>query len=74
MNLEGFRTYLVSGGIVLHQVLKFAGIDIDNKLVSESIDGIMAIAAIGFRWLAAVKSKQDIKAALYTPVPSDGGK
>lgn len=74
MNLEGVRTYLISAGIVIHQVLKIAGIDVSDQLVSESIDGIMAIGAIFFRWKAAVKTKEDINTALHTPVPGTGGK
>lgn len=74
MTIEGFRTYLVSAGIILHQVLMFAGIDVDNKLISESIDAILALSVIGFRWLAAVKAKKDIEVALHTPVPTQGGK
>lgn len=74
MTIEGFRTYLVSAGIILHQVLMFAGIDVENKLISETIDAILALSAIGFRWMAAVKANKDVETALYTPVPTQGGK
>ena len=74
MTIEGFRTYLVSAGIILHQVLMFAGIDVQSQLISESIDAILALSAIGFRWLAAVKAKKDIDVALHTLVPTQGGK
>lgn len=74
MNLTGFRTYLVSAGIIVHQGLKLAGIDVPDQLVSESVDGILAIAALYFRWAAAVKAKKDVEVALNTPVPTEGGK
>lgn len=74
MTLEGFRTYLASAGIIIHQVLMFAGIDVSSQLMSETIDGILALAAIMFRWMAAVKAKADINTALHTPVPTEGGK
>ncbi|NRH21515.1 hypothetical protein HOO68_05750 [Candidatus Gracilibacteria bacterium] len=73
MSLEGLRTYLMGAGIIIHQVLMFAGIDVSNEMMSQSIDAILAIGAMYFRWQAAITAKKDIKEALYTPVPKDGG-
>lgn len=73
MNLEGMRTYLMGAGIIIHQVLMFAGINVSNEMMSESIDAILALLAIFFRWQAKVTGEAKIKEALYTPVPKDGG-
>lgn len=73
MNLEGFRTYLMGFAIILHQVLKFAGLDISDEMMSESIDGLLALGAIFFRWKAAVSEKVKVDKALHTSVPKEGG-
>jgi hypothetical protein len=70
MNLEGLRTYLMGGGVILHQGLKLIGIDVENDLISNSIDAILGIGAIFFRWQAALTAKKAVQEALYTPVPS----
>ena len=71
--MEGYRTYLVGAGVILHQLLKFAGVDISDQMISEAIDAILGLGAIFFRWKAAVQARLDVKTALYTPVPKDGG-
>lgn len=73
MDLEGLRTYLMGSAIIIHQILKFAGFDISDAMMSESIDAILGLGAIFFRWKAAIKEKENVKEALYTPVPKVGG-
>jgi len=73
MNLEGFRTYLLSGGIIVHQGLKLAGFDVDEALISNTIDAVLGLGAIFYRWKAALKAKKDVEVALNTPVPTNGG-
>lgn len=64
-----WRTYLMGAGIIVHQVLIFIGVDVPSDLLSETIDGILAIGAIFFRWRGAVATKKAVVNALYTPVP-----
>jgi len=61
--LSGIKTYLAAGAIIVHQILMFFGIDVPSDLMSESIDGILAIAAVVFRWLAAVKTMKIVEVA-----------
>lgn len=71
--MEGLRTYLVGAFVIIHQLLKFAGVDVSDQMISETIDTILGIGVIFFRWKAAVKTKVDVEVALNTPV-STGGK
>jgi len=73
MDLAGLRTYLMGGAVILHQVLKFAGFDVSDEMMSESIDAILGLGAIFFRWRAAVAEKVKVNQALHTPVPKGGG-
>lgn len=73
MGLEGLRTYLMGAGVIIHQVLKFAGFDVTDQMISESIDAILGLGAIFFRWKAAVNEQIKVKEALMTPVPKGGG-
>lgn len=67
--LNGLRTYLMGAGIIIHQALKYNGIDVGDSLISESIDALLGIGAIYFRWKAAIESKKKIEIALMTEPP-----
>lgn len=67
--LSGMRTYLMGAGVIIHQALILLGFDVPNDLVSVSIDAVLGIGAIFFRWKAEVKKKQAVTDALFTPVP-----
>lgn len=71
--MEGFKTYIMGGAIILHQILKLAGLDISDEMISQTTDAVLALGAIVFRWQATVREKQKIREALYTPVPKGGG-
>jgi len=73
MGLEGLRTYLMGAAVILHQILKFAGFDVSDAMMSESIDALLGLGAIFFRWKAAVNEKIKVNEALNTPVPKGGG-
>ena len=59
-SLVGLRTYLMGSGIIIHQALKQGfGIDIDDSLISSTIDAVLAIGVIYFRWRAAITHKEE---------------
>lgn len=49
----GYRTYLSAGIVVVHQVLKAAGVDLPEENLSITVDVLASIAAMFFRWKAA---------------------
>jgi uncharacterized membrane protein len=53
--LQGFRTYITVILLVLHQVLKFIGVDIPEQNLSIAVDVVLAILAGIFRLLARPK-------------------
>mgnify|MGYP000723989618 CR=1 FL=1 len=54
-SLIGLRTYLMGSGIIIHQILKQGfGIDVEDGLISSTIDAVLGFGAIYFRWRAAV--------------------
>jgi hypothetical protein len=55
--LAGLRTYLMGFSIIVHQIGKAFGIDVSDDLVSTSIDAILGIGVLFFRWKAAVTPK-----------------
>lgn len=67
-----WKTYLMGVSVIIHQVLKLVGVDVPDELMSASIDGILGIAAIYFRWRGVVTAKAAVENALYTPVPTGG--
>ena len=54
--LSGIRTYLMGGGVIVHQVAKQFGFDIDDSLYSAAIDVILGIGVIYFRFRASQNS------------------
>lgn len=54
--LSGIRTYLMGGGVIVHQVAKQFGFDIDDSLYSAAIDVILGISVIYFRFRASQNS------------------
>lgn len=54
--LSGIRTYLMGGGVIVHQVAKQFGFDIDDRLYSAAIDVILGIGVIYFRFRASQNS------------------
>ena len=58
-----WRTYLMGAGIIIHQGLKLIGFDVPDTLLSDSIDAILGIGAIFFRWRGVVAAKAAIAAA-----------
>jgi hypothetical protein len=67
--LTAWKTYLAGGAIILHQALKFAGIDVPSESFSELIDGALAVAAMIFRLMGHIQAQRAVQTALYTPVP-----
>ncbi len=53
---SGIRTYLMGGGVIVHQVAKQFGFDIDDSLYSAAIDVILGIGVIYFRFRASQNS------------------
>lgn len=54
--LSGIRTYLMGGGVIVHQIAKQFGFDIDDSLYSAAIDIILGIGVIYFRFKASLSS------------------
>jgi len=54
--LSGIRTYLMGGGVIVHQIAKQFGFDIDDSLYSAAIDVILGIGVIYFRFRASQNS------------------
>lgn len=54
--LSGIRTYLMGGSVIVHQVAKQFGFDIDDSLYSAAIDVILGIGVIYFRFRASQNS------------------
>lgn len=54
--LSGIRTYLMGGGVIVHQVAKQFGFDIDDSLYSAIIDIVLGIGVIYFRFKATQDS------------------
>lgn len=54
--LSGIRTHLMGGGVIVHQVAKQFGFDIDDSLYSAAIDVILGIGVIYFRFRASQNS------------------
>jgi hypothetical protein len=50
--MKGSRTYLAVAGILLVQVGKLLGVEVAESDVAAITEGVLAIAAIYFRWLA----------------------
>ena len=67
--LTAWKTYLAGGAIIVHQLLKFAGIDVPSEEFSELIDASLGVAAMVFRLMGHFKAKEAVEKALYTPVP-----
>ena len=67
MDLKGMRTYLMAGGIIIHQFVIMFGYDIPDDMVSESIDLILAGLAMYFRWKAVIKPAVVISAPVVMP-------
>lgn len=74
MNLTPWKTYLAGGVIILHQALKYAGIDVPEAEMSELIDAALGVAAIVFRLMGHFKTKAAVQEALMTPVPDTSPK
>jgi hypothetical protein len=51
--LSGIRTYLMGGGVIVHQVAKQFGLDIDDSLYSAAIDVVLGVGVIYFRFRAS---------------------
>lgn len=51
--LSGIRTYLMGGGVIVHQIAKSFGLDIDDNLYSAAIDVVLGIGVIYFRFKAS---------------------
>lgn len=51
--LSGIRTYLMGGGVIVHQIAKQFGLDIDDSLYSAAIDVVLGIGVIYFRFKAS---------------------
>lgn len=52
--MKGYRTYATGLVLIAHQVLKMTGIDVDDALISESMDAVLALGMLYFRWAAVV--------------------
>lgn len=57
MKLKGKRTYIALGAIVIHQILKSAGIDIPDESISTLLDVTLTCSAGLFRYLANQETK-----------------
>jgi uncharacterized membrane protein YdjX (TVP38/TMEM64 family) len=68
-HLTAWKTYLAGGAIIVHQALKFAGIDVPSEELSELIDASLGVAAMIFRLMGHFKAKAAVEKALHTPVP-----
>ena len=71
MDLTPWKTYATGALIVIHQLLKANGYDVPEADTSAFIDGLLAVAAIGFRIMGHLKAKAAVQEALMTPVPTD---
>lgn len=69
MDLTPWRTYLAAAAIIVHQGLKFFGIDFPEAELSELVDAALATAAIVFRLLGHLKAKEAVTVASYTGPP-----
>lgn len=67
--LTAWKTYLAGGAIILHQALKFAGIDVPSESFSELIDASLGVAAMVFRLVGHIQAQRAVQVALNTPVP-----
>lgn len=54
--LTGYRTYISIILLVLHQVMKIAGVDVPEENLSIAVDVVLAIAAGVFRLVAKPKT------------------
>lgn len=61
MKIIGNRTYLMGIALMLHQILKVAGIDIPQENLSLLLDGILSVGVILFRALANKENKRVMK-------------
>jgi len=53
--LTGNRTYLALALLVIHQILKLAGIDVTDANLSTTVDTLLLVGAAIFRYLATKK-------------------
>jgi len=71
MDLTPWKTYAVGALIILHQVFKMLGYDIPEAETSALVDGLLGVAAIGFRLKGYFDAKKAVAVALNTPVPDN---
>ena len=47
--MKGYRTYAMAAALILHQVLKGLGIDVDQEATSTTVDTVLAVLMVYFR-------------------------
>lgn len=58
--LEGWKTFSAVAPILLHQIMKGFGFDIEDPQISAAIDGFLAFLGLVFRAMAKPKVKEEV--------------
>ena len=53
--LSGIRTYLMGGGVIIHQILKAFGLDLSDEVYSAFVDVALGLGVIYFRFRSGTK-------------------
>lgn len=58
--MDGYKTYVTGLALIIHQILKSMGMDVDNQNLSIAIDVILGIGVVIFRKMAKPKTKEPV--------------